>query len=119
MVKRDELIKKLRSEGMTYEKIGELLGVSRQAVHQIANKTSKDYLHEKTISQKVKYVGLRKWMLKNRVSMTKLGQLCGMTKINKSLTGDFEPRKNTIDAILRVTGLTYEECFKEDSQTPK
>ena len=45
--------------------------------------------------KRVKYAGLRQWML-------------------RSLTGPYEPSKRNIDAILKVTGLTYEECFKEE-----
>lgn len=116
MSKRSELIRKLHAEGLTYERIGEIFGISKQAVHQAATSKPKDYFHEMTISQKVKYIGLRKWMLKNRVSMSKLEQLCGMSKLHKSLSGECEPRKRTIDSILSVTGLTYEECFAEDPQ---
>lgn len=114
MTKRSEIIRKLHAEGLTYEKIGEIFGISKQAVHE-TSKSYGDHFHEHSV-QKVKYVGLRQWMLKNRVSISKLEKLCGISKVHKSLVGDCNPGKRTIDAILSVTGLTYEECFKEDPQ---
>ena len=115
MRKRSEMIRKLHDEGLTYEKIGEIFGISKQAAQQASRTGLKDYFHENTI-QKVKYAGLRKWMLKNRMSLSKMEQATGMSRLYKTLTGACEPRKKTIDAILSVTGLTYEECFKEDPQ---
>ena len=106
-------MRKLHEDGMTYEKIGEMFGLSKQTVHQRLTREPGDYFHEGSV-RKVKYIGLRDWMLNNRITMSKFEQLCGMTKMAKTLHGVCEPRKTTIDAILSVTGLTYEECFKED-----
>ena len=63
---------------------------------------------------KVKYVGLRDWMIENCVTVAELERRCGNLRMLASLTGKSNPSKYTIDAILQVTGLTYEECFKED-----
>lgn len=63
---------------------------------------------------KVKYTGLRKWMIKNRINIAELERQC-RCRLMQCLVKEFEPRKSTIDDILRVTGLTYEECFKEDN----
>ena len=62
----------------------------------------------------VKYIRLRKGMLWNGVSVNKLEKLCGKCDLHRSLFDKSEPRKGTIDAILKVTGLTYEECFMEE-----
>lgn len=114
MVKRADIIRKLHDEkGMTYEEIGRLYGMSKQAAHQAAHPSEGDHFHESAIL-KIRYVGLREWMLENRVSITMLEQRCGRTKLHHSLSGNCEPRKGTIDRILSVTGLTYEKCFKEE-----
>lgn len=66
--------------------------------------------------KRVKYAGLRQWMLRNRISISELERQCFPDKtcrMLRSLTGPYEPSKRNIDAILKVTGLTYEECFKE------
>ena len=117
MSKRCEIMRKLHDNGMTYEQIGEQFGVSKQAVHQLLNRAPGDYFQEGAI-KRVKYVGLRQWMLENRVSITKLESLCGISRKHRVLIGQAQPSKTTIDKILAVTGLTYEECFKEDPQNP-
>lgn len=113
MAKRVDIMRKLREEGMSYEKIGEIYGVSRQRVHQILNTPPKDRFRESTI-QKIRYVGLRNWLLERRISLNKFDEMCETSKIYGTLCYGFEPRKSTIDAILKVTGLTYEECFRVD-----
>ena len=109
--KRAIMIRKMRDAGLTYESIGEILGVSRQAVHQAAH--AGNGFRESTVN-KVRYIGLRKWMMDNGVSISELERRCGSRRLSYSLTRDCEPKKKTIDAILRVTGLTYEECFREE-----
>lgn len=112
MAKRSELIRKMHDEGMTFEQIGRVFGISRQAAHEAMYCVGDRFQLSKV--EMVKYVGLREWMIKNRVSFSKLNKLCGVTTIRNSLLGSFDLRKKTIDAILTVTGMTYEECFKED-----
>ncbi len=116
MSKRAEMVRKLHDEdGLSYERIGDILGISKQAAHQLAQrKESNDYFHEHAV-RKVRYVGLRNWMLEHRVSMTRMVELCGITGIKVSLNRNLDLRKSSIDAILSVTGLTYEECFKEET----
>ena len=115
MIRRAEIIRKMHDDGMTYAEIGLVLGVSAQAVHQMAeNNGFGDGFHESAV-QKVKYPGLRKWMLENHVCVRDLERMCGKNKrFYKSLIDKANPSKKTIDAILAVTGLTYEECFKEE-----
>ena len=113
--KRAIMIRKMHDEGLTYEAIGNILGISKQAVHQAAyppdNKN--DGFRVSTVL-KIKYIGLRNWLVANRMNTSELERQCGVSRLGASLIGKCEPSKKSIDAILRVTGLTYEECFKED-----
>lgn len=113
MNKKRDIILAMRQKGMTFEEIGNILCVTRQAVHQALNYVDKERFYEQPI-MKVKYVGLRNWLMKNRVSLKELGRRCDKTGFSKSLIGDCEPSKSAIDAILGVTGMTYEECFTSD-----
>ena len=115
MSKKAELVRKLHDEdGLSYERIGEVLGISKQAAHQLAHRVErKNYFHEGTIKN-IRYVGLRNWMLERRITVSKMNELCGMTGLKVSLRNGLDLRKKSIDAILSVTGLTYEECFKEE-----
>lgn len=74
---------------------------------------NKNYFNESVVDR-VKYVGLRNWMIKKQISILELERRCGCIRLNHSLTGNSEPRKGTIDAVLAATGLSYEECFKEE-----
>jgi predicted DNA-binding protein YlxM (UPF0122 family) len=114
MAKRVDVYRALREKGMTYEEIGEIFGVTRQAVHDAVSK-NRDGFRESTVLR-VQYVGLRDWMLTNRVGLCELADRCNIDRsvIGTNLIRKNNMRKSTIDAILRVTGLTYEECFKED-----
>ena len=112
MSERGKLIRRLHDKGLTYQEIGEIFGLSKQRVHEIASTNSGDSFHEEAV-RKIKYVGLRNWMLANRVKVTELEKGCG-GRMHNSLSGKYEPSKKNIDAILAFTGLTYEECFREE-----
>lgn len=114
MIRRSDEIRMMHDNGMTYDEISQYFGVSKQAVHQMAGRRGPgDGLHEGSL-RKVKYPGLRNWLLTNRVSVRELERMCGASSFHASLIGNSHPTKKSIDAILAATGLTYEECFKEE-----
>lgn len=100
----------MRKEGMTYREIGEEMGVTRQRAMQLAHWMPGDGIHVGAL-RKIPYKGLREWMLANRVSIEMLSELC-MCDTRRAVNGG-GCHKYTVDAILRVTGLDYETCFKE------
>lgn len=98
----------LRSRGYTYKKIGDEFGVSKQYVFQ---KIGGD---RKVICANIMYPNLKIWMENNRYTIRSLGSKIGITQydlIRRKLIGKREFNKSEIDAILRVTGMSYEECF--------
>lgn len=52
-------------------------------------------------------------MKDNRMTYNRFAALCGSspTVLYRNLTGETEITKRTIDKILEVTGLSYEEAF--------
>lgn len=115
MNRRSDEIRMMHSNGMTYQDIGLYFGVSTQAVHQMANTNGYGDGFQEAAVLKVKYPGLRKWMLENHVCVSDLEKMCGKGKrFHAFLVDKSNPTKKTIDAILDATGLTYEECFKEE-----
>ena len=108
---RRELAKAMRAAGKSYSEIGEALGVTKQRAEQIIKYKPGDYLHVGTL-HKIPYKGLREWMLANRVGINKLAELCGRD-IQRAVKGG-GISKQTVDAILEVTGLDYETCFEVD-----
>ena len=115
MIRRSDEIRMMHDNGMTYDEISQYFGVSKQAVHQMSGRRGPgDGLHEGTL-RKVKYPGLRNWLLTNRVCIRDLERACGgASRFHSCLIGPCDPSKKSIDAILAATGLTYEECFKEE-----
>lgn len=110
MEARHERAKTLRAAGKTYKEIGEELGVTRQRAMQLVRHIPGKYVHVHTL-QEIPYKGLREWMLANRVNISELGRRC-----RRSVDGAVKGggcSKDTIDEILRVTGLDYETCFRE------
>ena len=107
MAKNKEIMRAMYDSGMTYQKIGEIFGVSKQAVYQMINGGDGVRIHT---LMKIPYVGLRLWMLENRVTLKELNRRIG---VRTSITQDNNPRMDTINKILKETGLTYEECFNK------
>ena len=63
----------------------------------------------------MKYPSIEKYMTDHNLSLREFARQCDMpsSTMCRLLKGDTEPSKSTIDKILTVTGLSYDECFKE------
>ena len=112
----------LREQGLAHQQIADILGVSRQAVAQTLGREGKG--HFRIIKKdSCIYKGLRDWMNSNRVTRQEFVRRMGFVtapstheKFGDAMRGEVDLRKEWIDRILLVTGLTYEECFKEERQ---
>lgn len=64
----------------------------------------------------MKYPSIEKYMADHNLSLREFARRCDMSSSTmcRLLNGDTELSKSTIDKILTVTGLSYEECFMED-----
>ena len=102
-------------DGKTYQEVADVLGVSRQYVHQEfgdkvgVRKRALTHLHNQI------YPNIVTYMKDNGLSRSVFAQKCGISYdgLLTILRGDREPRKKEIDKILAVTGMTYEVAFKE------
>ena len=63
----------------------------------------------------MKYPVIEIYMIKHSLSLREFARRCDIpsSTMCRMLKGDTEPSKSTIDKILAVTGLSYEECFRE------
>ena len=107
----------LRDKGMTYQQIADHLGISYQAVAQTLTKYSPSHFRIVKPSG-CAYTNIRNWMNANKVGMSEFVRRCGLgnsysnkNRMTGYLKGKSDPPKRTIDKILSVTGLTYEEAF--------
>ena len=102
----------MKLDGKNYQTIAQQFGCSVQnvvnALHVIKSRNACGL-----------YPGLRAWMYSNHVTQAQLAKMIDVsaTAVNRILVGVSLPHKVTIDAILRVTGLTYEEAFGDPRKT--
>lgn len=113
-----EKVRAMRNDGLTYRKIGEMFGITSQRVAQICGAQS--FPHFRRIEKEsCIYPNLMKWMNDNGVSRRELarringGDACDAWYISNIMAGKTLPTKPTIDKLLSVTGIKYEELFYE------
>lgn len=110
-----------RQKGKTLRQIAEEQGVSPQAVsqslHTHAPTIFKPYTEEKCV-----YPNWRKWLNNNKVTRKEFMAMMGLVpcaqnlqRLSVYMLGKKYPQKETIDRLLKTTGLTYEEFFQRDS----
>ena len=65
----------------------------------------------------MKYPSIEKYMADHNLSLREFAGLCDMpgSTMCRLLNGDTEPSKSTIDKILALPGLSYEEYFREET----
>lgn len=106
----------LRDQGLKYREIAEKFGVSKQYVCMVCSKRNPAYFTP--IDDKCIYPKLRDWMNENKISRNEFVRRMGLTthtgnisRFGSYLMGEAYPRKQYIDKMLDVTGMTYEELF--------
>lgn len=116
-MKKYELYRHERDNGLTHSQIAKKYGISRQRVAQVCGKYTPTSFIAITEEQCV-YPKWRAWMNDNKVSRAELIRRMGNVASEKSferlssyMRGVNHPTKATIDKLLAATGLTYEELF--------
>jgi len=107
-------ILEMRLAGYTLQEIADKIGTTRQNVslflRGLATERKKGFKPFVCV-----YPGLKAWMYKNRVSITKLIDDIKVLKCYQSLyrrmNGEVEFELSEIKAILAYTGLTFDEAF--------
>ena len=121
-MKRWELYASMREKGMTYREIAEECGCSYQNVAMALAR--RNVARFRCFTEKgCVYPALRKWLNDNRICVDELlrriyGHNTGghtRSRWGEILRGRAELRKQDIDSLIRVTGMTYEELFREAS----
>lgn len=65
----------------------------------------------------MKYIGIEKYIEVEGISLREFARKCNIpvSTISRFVNGKTDIKKSNIDKILKVTGMTYEECFMEDN----
>lgn len=109
-----------RAKGKNYREIAQMYGVSYQVVAAACGKHSPNLFKPFTEKQVV-YPNLRRWLNENKVGKRefarRMGNVPGGNEIGNLASwfcGKAYPSKKTIDLMLKITGLTYEELFMRE-----
>lgn len=113
----------LRNSGMTYQKIADICGISKQAVHIKLNRGAKKRQGRKTPIENIRYKGIYDYFKQNEMeSVSSLSikvfgsyNQAGRHRINALIT---KKHKSTLPLkylfkICEVIGKPFEEVFKE------
>lgn len=109
----------MHERGMTNPEIARELGCSLQNVAQILCKEGKAHFRPYS-SERCIYIGLRSWLNKNRIGIAELcrrkyGRQGGneASHFRERLCGKRTLTMYDIDFFRELTGMSYEELFKE------
>lgn len=103
----------LRLDGKNVMEIAQILGVPEDEVANISNQ--KRYKQSVVGSENAKFINLDRWMRENGITRSMFADKSGInySTLNMIIAGKTDFGKSSIDKILKTTGLTYEEAFKE------
>lgn len=106
------LLYKLRADGCTLKQCADVFHKSPEHIRQNLPPTGVKY---KKPNESCVYPNISVWMKENRMSYNLLSEKLGFSVSStwKALAGHSMPGKTFIDCILSLTGMTYEEAFKE------
>lgn len=121
-MKKYELYRQERKKGLTYRQIADKYGVSYQNIALACGKAQPRGFRWFTESSCV-YPNVRKWLNENKISVRELTHRLGwewhksnFDKVTEYIRGDCYPRKEIIDKLLSITGLTYEKFFEKEDE---
>lgn len=119
---RSSLYMAARATGMTYQEIADKYGVSRQAVASACAQRGMGRFRPYT-AKDVVYPNLRRWLNENQVSRGEFARRMDRVPVSETtqqvsewFRGTVYPAKRSIDKMLAITGLTYEELFYEEGE---
>lgn len=116
MTKKQQIYETARAE-LNYSEIAKAVGCSRQYVAITLQGTRRETSYKIKPNQ-IAYPALRKYMNVNKMSISKLYRMMTTQRhvrtLILALRNEAPLLKTEIDQILKITGMTYEECFREE-----
>lgn len=104
----------MRLDGYTLQEIADKHGVSKQYISTLVPRISE-------LSTVCIFPAIRTWMRSNGYNGKKIAEFCGVTPnaVYAWLRGINSITKANIDKMLQLTGMTYEEAFREEKPCDK
>lgn len=106
----------MRLDGATYQEIADKYGITRQRVHALIGEPKNTRVRNLDF---VVYIGLRKWMEENDISLsmfTKMIKGAGVSssRMKDKLQGKCAFTLKEIIKIVNETGVSFEELFMQE-----
>lgn len=115
-----DIYRREREKGLTYRQIAEKYGVSFQCVASCCGKQNDAFFRAWTEDRCI-WPNLRNWLNENRVTLKEFVRRMGDIpssnvgcRVRGYFRGECYPQKGTIDKMLQVTGLTYEQLWARE-----
>ena len=66
----------------------------------------------------MKHLRIKKYIEIEGISLRQFAKMCDMpvSTMSRFVNGKTDIKKSNIDKILKVTGMSYEECFAEEKE---
>lgn len=106
----------MRLDGKTLQEIGDKYGLTRERIRQILAESIRP---RERSSDSYRYPGIGKWILDHGETIATLADKAGISRATAYNALSLKSKhpanlgKESIDKILKATGLTYEAAFAE------
>ena len=109
----------MRIDGYAYQEIANKMGISRQAVRDCLHESISFDSRNTRLSARCVYPNILKYMRDHKMNPSGLANAAGLTPrgVSRILEGE-NLTKTSIEKILKITGMTYEEAFwRKENET--
>lgn len=121
MTENQKTALKLRAQDMTMEEIANEMGCTSQYVQQLLHSAvTSRFRNRAWYRHEIIYPNIDRFVKENDLTLSAFARECGYgtsVPIRNCIVLGHAPKKDVIDAILKVTGMTYEEAFKKDGDS--
>lgn len=103
----------MRLDGYTLQEIGDKYGVTREAVRRMFAVVC---CESGIVRKRYIYPNIADWMREKRMTQTALCKEVGMAQntVSAIMTGKQNPNFSFVQAILRLTGMSFDEAFYKE-----
>lgn len=120
--KKSELYRQEFQKGLSCREIAGKYGISMQMVYSACGSVKKNRFRQYGPEACI-WAGLRNWLNEQKVTRRALLQRmdleyksCNLERLNNNLRGKTDLRMSFIRKMMGITGMTFEELFREDEK---
>ena len=117
MTDKQKTALRLRADDLTIDEIAEKMGCTRQRVSQLLGEALQRNYTSRYRKRDIIYPNIQKWLFEHNMSITHFARLCGYSNsvpIRNCIIYGYDPKMRMINAILKVTDMSFEVAFYRD-----